>query len=348
MKNKMRIVMLVLLPVLMLFIVGCSGKQEETQETAVAVRTIKPINRDLVDRLSYLGTVHARSEIKVIAQVQGTVQSLPFAEGSRIKKGDILARLYAPELEAAVQRLQAERDYWQRRHNSDIRLLEQKAIPEDQEQSSRRASASAEAAFRETNSRLQKTVEIAAFSGTVLKWYVEAGQNVMPGQPLLLIGDAKSEIHADVVEDDVKRGLQKGTSVHIKNGQDYYYGKIVEIAPMANTISRTMLVKIHLDDDTGFNAAVGSSAAIDFVLNVQQQALAVPGSAIVDRLAKPHIYLIRENRAFKQPVKTGTEDNGWVAVDFQWNGQDAVAVTNLNALADSASVFAVPDKESVQ
>lgn len=348
MKNRLRIVLTVMVLVLMLLLQGCGAKLESEQKTAVAVRTVEPRKLDLADRMPYLGTVHARSEIRVIAQVQGTVQSLPFTEGSRINKGDILAWLYAPELESAAQRLQTDRDYWQHRHNSDLRLLEQKAIPEEQEQGSRRASVSAEAAFNEAKSRLQKTVETAAFNGTVLQWYVEVGQNVMPGQPLLLIGDAQTEIHLDVIEEDVKRGLQKGSAIRIKGSQKQYNGKVVEIAVMANTMSRTMLVKIHPDDDSGFSAAVGSSVAVDFILKMQQQALAVPLGAVADRLTKPHIYLIKENRAFKQPVKTGIEDNGWVAVDFPWNGQDAVAVTNLNSLANNTFVFAVPDKEVSQ
>jgi multidrug resistance efflux pump len=266
-----------------------------------------------------------------------------------MKKGDVLARLHAPELEAAVLRLQVDRDYWKRRNTSDQRLLEQKAIPPDQEEASRRASDGADAAYKETLSRLQKTIEKSTFDGTVLKWYVEPGQNVMPGQPLLLVGDSKSEIHVDVIEEDVRRGLQVGTPVSIKGTvTSFLTGHIAEIAPMASATSRTIIIKIHWNEKEALSLPNGASIAVDFLIRTQNLALSVPINAIADYETDPHLFLIRKNRAFKQNVKTGIEENGWIAVEFSWNGTDPVAVTNLNSLSDSSSVFAVPSKEAKQ
>jgi RND family efflux transporter MFP subunit len=282
----------------------------------------------------------------VIAQVQGTVQSLPVAEGARIRKGDVLVRLYAPELEASAQRLQADRNYWKQRYDSDQRLLEQKAIPSDQAEASKRASISAQAAYDEVNSRLQKTIEKAVFDGIVLKWYVEPGQHVMPGQPLMLVGNTFNEIRVNVIEEDVRYGLQPGTPAIIKtvNGKTLP-ARIAEVAPMADAFTRTMTVKIHWVEDEPFYLPNGASIPIDFILQENKNALAVPGSSIGAAESEPYLYLIRDERAYKQRVRTGIEENGWVAVEFAWNGSDLVAITNLNSLSDSAAVFAVALRE---
>lgn len=344
--NSKRLSKLILLTALASLLNSCSSAWEDAEKSPVAVRVVEPRRLDLAQRLSYLGTFHARKEMKVIAQVQGTVQTLPVDEGEKMRKGDIIARLYAPELEASAQRLQADRNYWKQRYESDQRLLEQKAIPPDQAEASKRASISAQAAYDEINSRLQKTIEKAVFDGIVLKWYVEPGQHVMPGQPLMLVGNTLNEIRVNVIEEDVRRGLQPGTPAIIKT----VHGKtlparIAEVAPMADAFTRTMTVKIHWADEESFYLASGASVPVDFILQENKNTLAVPVSSIGTAESEPYLYLIREGRAHKQRVRTGIEENGWVAVEFAWNGRDMVAVTNLNSLSDSAAVFAVALRE---
>lgn len=337
---------LLVLTAIAVLLTYCSGQQEADKKAPVAVRAFKPQQLNLAERLSYLGTIHARREVTVIAQVQGTVQSLPLAEGAEISKGGILARLYAPELEAAVQRLQADRDYWNKRYETDKRLLEQKAIPSEQLEASRRASSAARAAYEEAASRLKKTIEKSAFNGFVLKWFVEPGQHVMPGQPLLLIGDARYEIRVNVIEEDVRRGLRTGSAAEIRlTDGTRRVGRIAEIAPMAEVYSRTVTVKIHWFEEEALFIRYGAATAVDFILKEQKRALAVPVGAVATDDGGSHLYLIRDKRAYKQPVQTGIEENGWVAVEFDWNGSDLVAATNLNSLSDSVRVFSVPMQE---
>lgn len=348
--NKIKFYFLIILRLLMGVLVnGCSDDQQNTEAAPVAVRVITPEKRNIAERLSYLGTVTAQSEVKVIAQVQGTVQALPLEEGAKMKKGDILVKLFAPELEATVLRLQADRDYWNRRNASDKRLLEQRAIPPDQEEASKRASIYSEAAFKEAAFRLQKTIEKSAFDGIVLKWFAEPGQHVMPGQPILLIGTNKSEISVEVVEEDVRRGIHLGTPATIKSDKgNFITGSVAEVAPLANAGTRTMTVKIQWADNDKIRIPIGASAAVDFILHLQKQTLSVPESAITDADINPYLYLIKKDRAFKQFITLGIEEDGWISTEFDWNGIDPVAVTNLNSLSDSCKVFAVPLTEVAQ
>lgn len=90
---------------------GCLGGGGREPEPPVAVRVAKPVLKDLRETVSYMGAVRGRREIRLTAQIQGTVRALPREEGEAVKKGELVAELYAPELEAAVSRLRADRDY---------------------------------------------------------------------------------------------------------------------------------------------------------------------------------------------------------------------------------------------
>ncbi len=326
---------------------GCGSAGEEQQpERPVAVRTIQPQRISLSQQLEYLGTVRSSDEVKIIARVAGTVTKLPFAEGDAVRKGDVVALLDAPEIRAAVQKVQAEKDYWCRRYEADQRLVEANALPREQMEASKRACTSATAALAEVKSRLAKTREKATVSGEVLRWFVEPGQSVMPGQPILLLGRKNLEIQTDVIEEDLLRGIKVGTAVEIEYSAGLRLpAKVTEVAPTSKGPARIYTVKIAIADSLSDRLRNGASVNVNFILQKSGSALALPVNAIADRDTRPHIYLIRDDRAIRQPVEIGIEQDGWIEVTFAWNGSDAVAISNLSSLKDGVPVFSVPAGE---
>ncbi len=324
---------------------GSSGENEQAPRP-VAVRTILPQKMTLSRQLEYLGTVRSQDEVKIIARVAGTVTEMPFAEGDVVQAGEIIAMLDAPEIRAAVRKVQAEKDYWCRRYEADQRLVAARALPREQMEASRRACTSATAALAEVNSRLAKTREKATVSGRVLRWFVEPGQSVMPGQPILLLGRSDLEIQTDVIEEDLQRGIAVGTPVEVEYGAGQYFpARVSEVAPTSKGPARIYTVKIAIADSLADKLRNGASVNVNFILQESNSTLALPVSAIAGRDTRPHLFLIRADRAILQPVELGIEQDGWVEVKFPWNGSDAVAISNLSGLKDGVPVFSVASRE---
>ena len=342
--------------ILLMVLAGCSaggsiGKTEgkPAAEKPVAVRVEKPRITSLERRISYVGTVYARQEVPIIARVQGTLAELPFREGESFSRDEILAMLDSPELGAAVERLEAEVDYWGRRHTTDKNLVAKGALAPEQADSSERAIRSARASLDEAKAQLAKTVVTAPFDGTVLDWPAEIGQPVMPGQPLILIGDESREIKVDVVEEDLERGIGIGTQVelHINNGPSVA-ASVSAISPAASGQSRTFSVTIPIPD-TNLAKGLwrkGASIRTEFIVQRQVDVVAVPTRALADRDSNPHLFVITGETAHRVDIEPGISQEGWVAVDFDWNGQDFVAVTNLSSLQNGAPVYAVNAERS--
>ncbi|MBZ0269739.1 efflux RND transporter periplasmic adaptor subunit [bacterium] len=297
---------------------------------------------DLSERLSYVGTVHGRREIRIIAQVQGTVVELPEPEGAAVAPGDLVAKLHTPELAAAVERLRAEKDYWCRRHEADLRLVEANALPQEEAEASSRACRSAVAGLEEAEARLRKSRELAPVRGTILSWLVEPGQHVMPGQPLLVLGDRSLEVHVEVVEADLRRGVEVGLPVVARPWQGSPFpSQVAEIAPMATGPARTFTVKIPVPDTHGGTLRTGASLQVELVLDSCSDCVAVPREAILTARGVTHVFLVRDGRAVRQEVTAGIEDGGLVQVSMPWTEGDLVAVSNVTGLADDVPVLAV-------
>lgn len=344
-KSKSRIFIIVLTAGL--FLLGCGNDSDQkAAEPPVAVRISKPKIQTLQERMSYIGTIHPQKEVQIIAQVQGTVEELPYREGQRISRGDVLVEISAPEILARVDRLTAERNYWCNRFAEDQRLVEKGALAPVQAEASQRACKSARAALSEGQSQLEKTAEKAPFSGEVLNWFVEPGQSMMPGQPVLLIGSDLLEIQVDVIEEDLQRGLKAEMPVEIQlNPGQRISAAISEISPISSGSARTFRVTVPLPAGVNSGIRKGVSVRIEFILKSGKDVLTVPLNAVADFDRNPHLFLVSGNTARKQPVKIGVQERGWVEVNFPWNGEDWVAVTNLGGLSDGAPVFAVRQEE---
>ncbi|RKX29065.1 MAG: hypothetical protein DRP47_02655 [Candidatus Zixiibacteriota bacterium] len=328
---------------LLVSLAGCSGQSDTDQTLSpVAVRVTKPEIRDMTAHVTYTGTVHSSNEFTAIAQVQGTVTALPFAEGQPINNGDVLLTLSTPDIEATVDRLRAEFNYWNERYASDIKLAIKGAVPQEQVAVSKKAFESSKASLREAESKFEKAAERASFDGVVLKHFVDLGQTVMPGMPLLQIGNDELEILAEVVQEDVRSNIRPGTIVIVHDGNGRLYeSQVSEVAPVSSNRSRTFTVKVSLPASLHDRFRVGEAVVIDFVLESSERTLTVPITAVSNRDSDPYIFLIRENHAVKTPVLVGIQQSESFAVQFDWNGSDLVAISNVASLTDGDLVYQV-------
>lgn len=336
-----------LLAVSIFSVAGCRGGGGEAAERPVAIRVARPVRSDLEVKTSYLGTVRRRKEIQVAARVQGTVESLPWREGDEVPAGARLVVLAAPELEAAEERLRVESAYWCRRHEADVRLADAGALPRERAEESERACKSWSAALAEAEARFGKTEEYAPIGGTILKRHVEPGEHVLPGRPLILFGEGSLEIHAEVVEGDLARGIDEGTAVVIHpDGGVPIRSRVSEVAPIATGRSRTFTVKTPVPAGHTDGMRVGVSVGVEFILASERDCVAVPAEAIQKSPDGTHVFVVRGGVAVREPVETGIEEDGLVQVSFDWDGEEQVAVSNLEGLRDGVPVYPVPSERS--
>ena len=118
--------------------VAKSGKLKEWQEQfnpgmkALEVRLEKPRKGDLVRTISAPGSIDPRTKVDISAQVSARIIALPFREGQRIKKGDVVVKLDAEDLAAALDSSKA------RLASDEARLVGVRAAMENTEREMRR------------------------------------------------------------------------------------------------------------------------------------------------------------------------------------------------------------------
>jgi RND family efflux transporter MFP subunit len=150
------------------------------------------------------GTVTARRQIDLVAQVGGRVESVAdaFADGNFFSQDDILLQVEQQDYRFAIQRAKARvadarqllaqekgrvrqaRREWRELGDRDANEL---FLRKPQLASAQAALAAAQADLEQAELNLQRTTVRAPFSGRILEKFVDLGQFLAPGTPLARI-----------------------------------------------------------------------------------------------------------------------------------------------------------------
>ena len=160
--------------------------------------------------LNASGYIVARRKAVVSAKIQGRLSSLRVEEGSRVREGEIIARLenrdYLAQVEraeAAIQRAQADLAETKRQARVAENLTREQIGTRDALDGANSRVAVSEAAVRQARAdaefaraTLANTEIRAPFSGTVVRKMAEVGESVAPIPPGVNISTASGAIAA--------------------------------------------------------------------------------------------------------------------------------------------------------
>ncbi len=342
---------------LFVFFSACTSSPPAAEPTRpLAVRTTQLRTGPIRETLRYVGTVHSQNEINVLARLAGKMEEFPVAEGESAMEGAVLARIAAPETGARVSRLRAdvsrvreESVFLCQQAEIDKELARSDTIPRVRADGSRQKCTSSRAALKAARAGLRElkvlagnTVELAPFDGKVLKWLAEPGENVMPGRPILILGDEPLEVRVQVHEKDVSAGIEKGTiAILSPEHSPPLRSEVSFAAPMATGLSRMFEIRIPLKEEDAALFRHGMSVDVAFVLNEKQEAVMVPVDAVKKADPGMGIFVVRDDVARWENVAPSIREKGWIAIEANLKGDDRVVVSNLDMLRDGMAVYPV-------
>ena len=185
----------------------------------------------------------------------------------------------------------------------------------EQAQTSQRQAA---ANIREIDSRLRDTRSVAPFPGVIDKVYVEEGDTVQPGQPLVDFSQAGLfKVEADLPVHLV-RTLAPGMGLPVKldNRGAPIVAQVYRIHPTADLQRHTIRVELTLPEGTAATAGQYAELQItDTGADIPAQ-LSIPRSAVIEKGGMPLVFTVdRAGRVHLRVVRLGDElGSGRVAV----------------------------------
>ena len=338
----------------LLTLAGC--KEEKADQTPV-VRPVLSVIADAapVRTAGFAGTIEPRYQANLGFRVLGRVVVRDAGLGETVKKGSRLAALDPLALElavrsasASVQTAEAHLAAAAASEERSRKLLERNVTSVSQFDLARRNRETAAASLDEARANLAKAKEqlgyaqlFAEFDGVVTAVQSEIGQVVSPGQTIMTI--ARSDTPEAVVDvpDHLLDGLCEGAAFDVGLQIDPMIkvsGRLREIGPAADPITRTRRIRIELiDAPRAFR--LGTTVTATPTASALTR-VAVPASGLFERDGTPMVWVIDpvSNTVAAHAVKIGAREQDRVEVVDGLARGSRVVVAGVNSLTGGQRV----------
>jgi len=248
------------------------------------VEVAKVKTMPLQDDAQAVGSLKSRQSVILRPEVAGRVAELAFADGARVRKGQLLLRLDDTLQRAELSQAEAQLSIARANLKRNQELVAENFVAQRVLDESRASLQVAEAQVALAQARLGRMRLVAPFDGTVGIRTVNLGDYVKDGADLVNLEDT-STLFVDFRMPERYQGqlaVGQGVKVQIDAlpGRDFT-AKVQALDPLVDANGRSVLVRASMVPSAGATLRPGMFARVTTVFSVNEAALVVPEEALV-------------------------------------------------------------------
>jgi RND family efflux transporter MFP subunit len=301
----------------------------------VEITVATPTLGTAVEIVYATGSVEPVRWAKVASVVRDRIIELCYCEGKAVARGDVLVRLDDREAHAQLKELRA-REEFAKRELERVTALMGRGVATTQ--AYEKASTELQQIQGLISVQLEKLKDYtitAPMDGIVLRRDGEIGEIAEQGQVLFRVGPPKPlQVVAEVNEEDIPR-VKVGQTVLLRTDafQDRRLeGKVSEMTPMGDAVTKTYRIRIALPDDSPLH--MGMSVEANVVTREKADALLIPADAVQEAA----VLVVEGNRVRKRRIEIGIRGSRAIEVVSGLTEKDRIASPMPQGLADGTRV----------
>jgi membrane fusion protein, multidrug efflux system len=338
-----------LLPAIALALATCKPAEKPAVAVLRPVRTITVAKRETREPVVLTGHIQAQDEVALAFRIGGRMIERAVNVGDRVEAGQVIAKL-DPENEmndqrsaqAALKAAQAKLNYARNHYDRQQQLLRNGHTTRARYDQAQKALQSAQAAVTNAKAQLQIAKDRVSYTtlradgaGTVTARGAEPGEVVQAGQMIVRLArqgglDAAFDVPAQVL-----RAAAPGSEISVRLADDPAVtatGRVREIAPQADPVTRTFEVKVALNQPPP-EMRLGATV-IGSVTAQSAPAIEIPASALTQFNRQPAVWIVdpKNHTVFLRNIELARHDPEAVVVAQGLATGDIVVTAGVQAL----------------
>lgn len=349
--------------------------RSEPEVTPLPTVEVEPVEVDDVNIYGeFVGRIRAQQFVEVRARVEGYLESMLFAEGTYINKGQTLfvidPRVYRANAEKAKARLNKARAVARKAERDLARirpLYEQNAASQLDYDNAQAADESAkadvvvaEAELTQAELTLGYTSVQSPISGYISERSADIGTLVGPGGKSLLATVVKSDTvrvdfsmtsldylksksrNVNFGQNDSSRTWDPYVTVTLADGSAYPHRGIVDFAdPQVDPKTGTFSVRAEMPNPDR-TLLPGEFTKVKLLMDVREKAILVPVKALSIEKGGAYIFVVRPDSIVeKRFIETGPEVNNNMVVERGLTDKEYIVVEGWHKLQHGMKVIPV-------
>lgn len=287
---------------------GDKGKKADPRPL-VEVVTVAP--GTVADWLVSSAAVESEAQADLTPATSGIVTAVHAEEGDRVQKGQVLAVIENPNLDATLDRARTQADQAEKAFQEAERLFQEGAVSQRELSDARVALTTARTTLAEAEKTQGFTRLVSPISGTVAVRDLRYGETAAGGRRAFQVVDLdRLRVVVQLPERDLPKVREKQPAVLVPsyNPDAPVPGEVVRLSPVVDAGSGTFRVTVEPREDppapSGGSLRPGQFVSVRIEASRHDGVLTLPRRAILYEQGAPHVFRVEEG----QPDEEKSED----------------------------------------
>lgn len=309
---------------------GGSAKGGKKKNGPVPVKLMIVKDTSVNNNIDLTGTIDANEKVNLISQTAGNITGIYFQEGSRVRKGQVLVKVYNQDLLASLKQnayqvaLAKENEYRNRV------LLQKEAVSKQEYDTSLSSYNSLRAQGDVIKAQIAKTEITAPFSGVIGLRNVSPGTYLSAATPIATLVNTDPMKITFSVPERYKPLIRPGSKVsfNIASSRKNYSATVYAIDPAVDQTSRTITVRAKASNPNN-EIVAGGFAKINLTLDQIPKTIMVPTECVLPDLKSSKVYIAHNGKAESRSVKTDLRTETRIEVTDGLKPGDSLIVSGI-------------------
>ncbi|MBW6500683.1 MAG: efflux RND transporter periplasmic adaptor subunit [Bacteroidales bacterium] len=261
---------------------------------------------ELSEYINTTGTLRPDEEVELSFETSGKIVEINFTEGTRVRKGDLLAKINDRPLQAQLQKLQAQKKLAEEKEFRQRSLLDRDAISRESYDQIVTELQTIQADINLITARISETELRAPFDGIIGLRYLSEGSFANTSTKIArLVKNSPIKVEFSIPEryaDRIRIGYP--VSFVIDGSQVTYKADVYALDPKVDINTRTIILRA-LYPNRNEELKPGRFASITLLLEQIEGTMAIPSEALIPEMEGEIVYVYRNGRANRLRVTTG-------------------------------------------
>ena len=317
-----------------------ANKNVSTDLKYISVKVASVKNLSLDRNLQLVGTIEAAAEVNVATEAAGIVTTLNAELGQELPKGSVIAFIDNTLRKLAVEKARNAKSRLGKDLERYRNLYKGGSLTEQQLDEAQTAYDDAANLFEQAEKELVNANVTAPISGTIIKRYVEQGEYITSGNPVVkMIDISRLRIRLNVSESNVYKlipGNEASVATDVYPGI-VFTGKITFISAKGDE-SHNYPVEIEMPNSSLHPLRSGTFANVSIKMPSNGEAYYISRSSLIGSLRNAEVYVAENNKAIRRKIVVGEGNGEYLKVISGLNEGDQVIISGQFMLSDNKEI----------
>jgi len=267
------------------------------------------------DIINSTGTLRPDEEVDLSFETSGKIVGINFTEGTRVRKGDLLAKINDKPLQAQLQKLEAQKKLVEDKEFRQRSLLDKDAISQESYDQIVTELQTIEADINLIRARISETELRAPFDGIIGLRYLSEGSYATPSTKIAqLVKMSPIKLEFSIPEryaHEVRPGFP--VTFRVDGSITDYKASVYAVDPKIELNTRSIVIRA-LYPNSREELKSGRYAAVILQLSQIENTIAIPTEALIPEMEGEIVYVFRNGKAEAVKVETGLRTESLIQI----------------------------------